>query len=345
MRTAPRLAALGVLVVGAALGADGQALEVGIVDFYGLSQVTADEARRALTFKEGDTIDLGDGKYPAVFKSSEERLAKLPGVVGARIEPVCCDADRVIVYVGIQERGASTLLLRPAPGGTARLPAEIATAGDEFSRAFTSAVQRGEAREDRTQGHSLMDDPATRAVQERFIGLANRHLEALRLVLRDSSAAAERALAAQVMAYTADKQSVVDDLVRAMSDPAGEVRNSAMRSLMVFAEALPGPQGSTVRVPVEPFIGFLNSPVWSDRNKSSLALMALSARRDEKVLAALRNAALPPLVEMARWKSAGHAQPAFMILARMAGYSDEVAGGLWERGDRETVIEAAIRAR
>ena len=69
--------------------------------------------------------------------------------------------------------------------------------------------------------------------------------------------------------------------------------------------------------------------------------MALSRGRDLELLAKLQSQALAPLIEMARWKSEGHAQPAFFILARIAGYSDEVAYDLWERGDRDAVINAA----
>jgi hypothetical protein len=34
-----------------------------------------------------------------------------------------------------------------------------------------------------------------------------------------------------------------------------------------------------------------------------------------------------------------------MILARIAGYTDEVADQLWERGDREVVIKTAAGGR
>ena len=63
--------------------------------------------------------------------------------------------------------------------------------------------------------------------------------------------------------------------------------------------------------------------------------------RDPELLAALREQALAPLVEMARWKSEGHALPALIILGRVAGYSDEATYELWERGDRDAVIDAA----
>jgi hypothetical protein len=233
------------------------------------------------------------------------------------------------------------LRLRRAPEGDERLPADIVKAGGEFSEAFTSAIGRGDAGEDRTKGHSLMHDPATRSVQERFIVLARRDLPLLRRVLRNASDPAHRALAAQVLGYADDKQSVVNDLVRGMSDPAGEVRNNSMRALAVFAEAA----GKTPRIPAEPFVAFLESPTWSDRNKASLALVTLSARRDPGTLREIRESALGPLAEMARWKSAGHAQPAFMILARVAGYSDEAAVASWDQGKREEVIQAAMGKR
>jgi hypothetical protein len=82
----------------------------------------------------------------------------------------------------------------------------------------------------------------------------------------------------------------------------------------------------------------LNSPVWSDRNKASGALAAFSKERDPQLLARLRNEAIAPLVEMARWKGDGHAIAAFIILGRIAGYSDEAAQCAWDRGEREVVI-------
>jgi len=345
-RPEPWVAIFFMLLVGTVVLADSDSLPINIIDFYGVRKVSRDDARAALTFKEGDTITFGDDdKRPAMLESSEKRLAKLPGVVSARINIACCDSGGAIAYVGIQEEGAPTLHLRRAPEGAQRLPPDVVKAGEEFSEALSSAVQRGDAAEDRTKGHSLMHDPATRAIQERFIVFARRDLPLLRHVLRNASDPAHRALAAQVLAYAADKQSVVEDLVRAMSDPADEVRNNAMRALAVFAEAVPDSKTTIPRIPAAAFLAFLNSPIWSDRNKAALALATLSARRDKSVLREIRESALVPLAEMARWKSTGHAQTAFMILARVAGYSDEAATALWDQGKREVVIQAAMGGR
>ena len=336
---------LGFVILGAGPGVIGQELQIGIIDFYGLNHVSAAQARQALTVKEGDTLSFGSSERPAFLSESESRLSMVPGVVGVRMNVVCCDEGRAILYVGIQEDGGAVMRFRSAPDGTARLAADVVQAGDEFSRALAAAVQRGDAAEDRTQGHALGHDPATRAIQERFISYARRDLPTLREVLRHSSDSSQRALAAQVLGYVTDKQAVVGDLVYGVSDPFEEVRNNAMRALLVFAESAPTTARPVPRVPYEPFIALLNSPVWSDRNKSSGAVMVLSKNRDAELFARLRSEALRPLVEMARWKSAGHAVAAFMILGRMAGYSDEAAQGAWNRGEREAVISAVLNRR
>jgi HEAT repeat protein len=322
-----------------------QEFTIGIIDVYGLRRVSFDQVEAALTFKEGDRIAMAADGPPRVLTDSESRLSRLPGVTRARIDPVCCDQGRAIIFVGIEEQGALTLSLRAAPTGNARLADDIVQSGKEFFEALMTAIQRGDSGEDHSQGHALNDDPATRAVQERFVRYAKRDLRQLRLVLRTSSDRGQRALAAQVLGYAADKKAVVTDLVRAMSDPSDEVRNSAMRTLLVFADARSEGSASIPRIPVEPFIEFLNSPVWSDRNKSSGALLALSAKRDPRLLAAVRKKALASLVEMARFKSVGHAYAAFIILARIVGYSDAVAESLLDRGEREVVIKAAIAQR
>ena len=323
----------------AATDASSQAFPIGIIDFYGVHRVSVEQARSALTFAEGDTVSFAGDAPPAFIAESETRLATVPGVEKALVNIVCCDNGRAIIYVGIQERGADVMKFRPAPAGKDRLPADIVKDGDEFSKVFVEAVERGDFVEDRSQGHALNHDPATRAVQDRFVIYAKRDLPALRKVLRNSSDAAQRALAAQVLGYAPDKPAVVDDLVYGMSDPAEAVRNNSMRALLVIAEMT---ERKAPPIPATPFIALLNSPVWTDRNKAAGALDSLTRPRDPNLLATLQRDAMEPLVEIARWKSEGHAKPAFLVLARIAHYSDDAAHDLWTRGERETVIQAAM---
>ncbi|MET0212402.1 MAG: hypothetical protein ABW292_05345 [Vicinamibacterales bacterium] len=70
--------------------------------------------------------------------------------------------------------------------------------------------------------------------------------------------------------------------------------------------------------------------------------MALSNGRDPVLLGKLRMEAMMPLVEMARWKSEGHARAAFVILGRIAGWSEEAIRRAWERSERAVVIDAAL---
>jgi hypothetical protein len=341
MRRVIALVVVGVAALVAVASAQAPTFQIGIIDFYGLRRVSALEARQALTFKEDDTIAPDDAR----LAESEHRLAVLPGVAHARTSLICCDDGRAIIYVGVEEQGQAITRFRAPPHGTARLAPDILQADDEFEPALIAAVERGDAGEDRSQGHSLVHDPATRAIQERFVSFANRDRSNLRRVLRDSSDAKQRALAAQVLGYVTNKPAVVGDLVYAMGDPSEDVRNNAMRALLVFTEATPTPTRPVTRVPFQPFVAFLNSPVWTDRNKASLALFDLSKRRDRQLLATLAHEATASLIEMARWKSKGHAEAAFMILGRIAGLSEEAIQTAWDRDERETVISAALNRR
>src|SRR5215210_1711753 len=130
----------------------------------------------------------------------------------------------------------------------------------------------------------------------------------------------------------------------AMRDPSANVRNNAMRALGIIALYAREHPDLRLTVPSAPFIEMLNSPVWTDRNKSSIAVMELSESRDPNLLAELRARALPALVEMARWKSEGHATASIMILGRLAGMSDQAIIATVSRGDRESIIDAVMRS-
>ena len=317
---------------------DLQDLRIGIIDFYGVRQVSESRARDALRIVEGDRV-------PDSVTEAEQRLAALPGVLSARVRRVCCVGGKAILYVGIEEQGSPVLRFRSAPHGRIRLSDDIVQARDDFNQAALQAILRGDAGEDDSEGHALMHDPAARAIQERFIAYAARDLSRLRDVLRHSSDGEHRALAAQVLGYVVDKRAVVGDLVYGMDDPSEEVRNNSMRALGIIAKFASRSPDRKIRVPTKPFIRLLNSPVWSDLNKASFALMELSGSRDPVLLTSIREQAVGSLVDMARWKSEGHAMPALIILGRIGGWSEEDIQSAWMRGERETVVKAALKRR
>ncbi|MEO8200747.1 MAG: hypothetical protein ABI679_09525 [Gemmatimonadota bacterium] len=192
---------------------------VGIIDFFGVRTVRETDLRRVLPIHEGDPSPDSLGpiiraleSVPGVRKASANLVRK------ASANLVCCEDLKSILYLGIEESASALPPFRAAPGGSERLPGEIVAAGEGFSRALESAVSRGDGAEDDAQGHALFHDPATRAYQIEFIGFARRDISILRRVLSNSSVAAHRALAAQVIAYSARKREVVPDLVAAARD-------------------------------------------------------------------------------------------------------------------------------
>ena len=300
---------------------------IGIIDFYGLRTVTPQQARNALGLKEGDAAP----KSKAEKEALEKRLAALPNVVRASVTFVCCDEanGKTMLYVGILEKGQSFPQFRAAPKGSIRLPAGIVGDGEKFTDALIRAVQSGDAEDDGSQGHSLMKNREARFFQEKFIAFAARNPKLLRKVLRESSDAEHRALAAQVIAYFSDKRTIVADLTYAMRDANESVRNNAMRALALIARFAQDNPQKKIEVPLAPFVEMLNSLEWSDRNKSAYALLSLTEKRDEKVLALIRNSALESLMQMARWQNPGHANAPFFIFGRTVDLTDAEIEKLW----------------
>jgi hypothetical protein len=311
-------------------------VRIAAVDLFGLRTLPESAARRALGLVPGALIPDSAARAAAIA-----RLSALPGVRGARVELVCCASEGgALVYVGVEESGAPTMGFSAAPAGAIRLPAEIVAAGAAFDSAFDDAVAHRDFAETDTAGYALMHWPAAAAVQRRFLTLAARDSAALRAVLHQSRDAGQRALAAQVLGYAPDKRAAVADLAAALSDPDGVVRNNATRALWVIAMYAQRHPALGVRVPYERLVGMLDSPVWTDRNKASLALAQLSTSRDPRLLALLRDRSMPSLVEMARWHELGHAGAALMMLGRIAGMSDPDITAALAKGDREAIIRA-----
>jgi hypothetical protein len=336
----PLLALVGLLV---SWQTAGQIPPIGIIDFYGLRTLSENQVRQALQFKEGDVLQGSDEEIQRRIEEAEKRLQALPGVNRAKLNLGCCDAGRATLYVGIEENGAVGLQFHEAPQGAVRLPKDVVQAGDEFEKALTLAVEKGDAAEDDSRGYTLFHNPACRAIQDRFLNFAARDLQTLEDVLQNSADAGHRALAAEIIGYAEDKRAVIPYLVGGMSDPDENVRNNSMRALWVMAEFAQRQPEKHIQIPSHPFVAMLNSLNWTDRNKSSLALYELTAKRDPAILTDLREHSLAALIEMARWKSPGHAQPSFFLVGRIAGLKEEQIQKAWDENDRERVISAALK--
>ncbi len=310
---------------------------VGVIDFYGLNKVSQDRIRKTLGFREGDP-------FPPSKANVEERLDEIPGVVESHLEAVCCDGGKIVLYVGIEERGAPHFDLREPPEGEVTLAPEITALYRRFLDAFESAVRRGATAEDLTRGHSLMADPLVHEIQQEFPGVAQEHLAELRNVLRNSADDEQRAIAAFLIGYAPKKDQVAADLQFALRDADPGVRSNAARAIVALTvyERLHPDSG----VKLEPtwFIEMLHSLSWSDRERALKALLLLTDGHDVQVLSQLRERALPALTEMSRWKTLEHALPAFILTGRLTDLSEQQIHDAWNRGDRESVIVAANKA-
>src|SRR2546425_2324097 len=83
---------------------------VGVLDYYGLRKITPARIQRVLATKEGDPLPSSKGDV-------EERLEKIPGVVRSHLEAVCCDDGKMILFIGIEEKGAPHFEFRTPPTG------------------------------------------------------------------------------------------------------------------------------------------------------------------------------------------------------------------------------------
>jgi hypothetical protein len=325
------------LLVGAA-SLLAQVPRIGILDFYGLRKVTEARIRETAVLQEGDRLPASKGDV-------EDRIETIPGVVTARLQAICCASGKAILYIGIEERGASHFDFHPPPKGDVTLPAEIADNYRSFVGAFTEAARIGQTGEDTSRGYALASDPTARSYQEKFVSLANGNYGRLHETLRESSDPEQRAIAAYLIGYAQPTRSVVDDLQYAMQDSDESVRANATRALASIATfALKNPD-SNIRVEPTWFIEMLNSLVWSDRYHAATALVTITEGRDPGALDQLRERALPSLLEMARWKTLSHALPAFMLLGRVAGIPEAQIQAAWSRGDRESILQRVATPR
>jgi hypothetical protein len=169
--------------------------KIGTIEYYGIHKLAEQRISKPLGLRPGDPLPPSKGDI-------EDRLEKIPGVVQARLEAVCCQPDgNAILFVGIEEKSAPHFAFRSLPGGSAALPQDIADVYQKMMDAIEAAGRRGSTAEDLTQGHPLMADPDARALQQSFVVYAGGHLELLRDVLRNSAQDDQRAMAATIVGY------------------------------------------------------------------------------------------------------------------------------------------------
>ena len=295
-----------------------ESFTVGVIDVYGLRTITGGEVRALLPFKEGDSVT------PLLIPSRESEIAEALKVSRVEIELTCChEPGVVVIYVGVEETPPLSSSYHAPPAGDAVLPREILETADEIDTTMLAAIRIGRNNEDWSQGHAFATDRAVRALQERYPAYAEEYRDRLLDVLRNSSHEEHRAIAASVMGYARDKKAIVLELERAVLDASSGVRNNATRALGVIATYADEHPELDIAIDPDVYIDMLSSVSFGDRNKASFVLSSLTSTRDPKLMAQLREKALPSLIEMCRWKVDGHSFSPCRLLERVVGLTEE----------------------
>jgi len=324
------------LFIGVALLAAQDRRPFGEIEFFGYKGFNLAAIRAALPVHQGDSFPPPKVKSDELKRQVGRAIKEVIGRDPTDVVFVCCDAKQNwAAYIGLPGESYQALAFNPLPTGDVRLPKDAVKRRDELDNALERAVMNGHSTEDHSEGYALTNDPKARKAQLAMRDYALQHEDLIVQVLTASSNAQHRAIAAQMLGYGRQSDRQTDALVNASLDANDEVRNDAVRALWVLADAKPA---VAHRIPSEPFIRLLRSGAWSDHNKASLVLMALTTTRDPQVLAQLRADALDSLLEMGRWRSIGHAEAALTILGRMAGIEEATLEQLIAAGQTTTIL-------
>lgn len=297
-----------------------QSFKIGTLDVYGNRKVDAGLVPERLGLKVGDSVSIKNLKQ----QGATLKLEQIPGVKHASVNPVCCDtANNLMLFIGIGESDSCILKYRNAPKQKIALPGYMMAAYKNIEDQLEVAIRNGHATEDDSNGYALATYMPIRKEQNKFLGFARDNFSILANVLKKSANASERAAAAEIIAYSLDRKTVVDCLLNAIDDPDDEVRNNATRALGVLAGYLALHPGLKISVPARPFIRMITSIVWTDRNKGAMVLMQLTQSRDRSLLNEIKQQALPSIIEMAKWEDRGHSLTSFVLLGRIAGEDEK----------------------
>ena len=316
---------------------------IGEIDFYGYGGLDLDQIRAALPFRAGEELPSSDDAFFDALRRFKESVKRVTGKAATDVAPVCCDAQgSTMIYIGLPGNSMKTVPYSPAPKGKLRLPSEAVKLYEQSMEANTAAVRKGTAIEDDSKGYALSSDPTLRARELATREYSKHHEPLVLRVLESSRYAEQRIAAAHFLGYARQSRRQIIALVRASHDADETVRNNAVRALGVLAKSSPG---VAAQIPAEGFVAMLSSGSWTDRNKAGWLLSELSTTRNRKLLDQLRAQALDSLIEMAHWRSYGHAYSSRILLGRIAGIEETRLQNLVDTGQVEQIVKALEQSR
>jgi hypothetical protein len=289
---------------------------IAYIEFFGYQGIDTDAVRKALPFHEGDS------QYRGIAAQAREVVKRITGRDATDVTSVCClnDGD-IAVFIGLAGRSSRPLAPNPRTALPLRVSAELTALMQAMDQAEASATEEVSP----PVGYRLMKDAPARAAELRVREYALKHEEELVSVLRRSADAQQRALAADALGYGERSGDQMSALIYSARDADETVRNNATRAL---SEILLVDEAVRAGTPPAPFIELLHSGTWTDRNKGSAVLEALTRSRAPEVLARLKTQAWDALLEMARWRPTAWSSMPRMVLARVAGIPEDRAARL-----------------
>lgn len=292
-------------------------IRIGTIDFFGCSGIDLQKVRKVLPIVEGDELsfDALGGKIEGIPGVIHRATGQPPSDIGV----VCCDDNNDwVLYIGLSGR---IPIYNSQPNGNIRLSEDILDLLNEFQNVYQEGAMKGILSEDQSRGYALSDYPPARAIQLKMRSFALVNEGMLQDVLMNSSDDRHRQASAQLIGYSRQSESQAKALSYAIKDHDEAVRNNALRALWLIVESKPE---MAKYISLDNICELLQSGSWSDLNKASLLLSAMTKNRDRDMLINLcRDKVMERLIEIARWRFTGHSEPAKYILGRIAGIKEE----------------------
>lgn len=321
-------------------GAQDKAFRIGEIEFFGYRGLDITNIRKSLPLSEGS--DVSEAELAAARESIRQVIARTSGLVPTDVAAVCCDDQGgAMIYIGLPGSSYRNIRLNNSPHGSMRLPREVIDLYKQANDLLSEAV-KAQPGEDDSKGYALSLYGPLQAKELAIRKWATHHAVLIRRVLASSSEPEQRLVAAAVLGYTLQSKEQILALTRASRDQDETVRNNATRALAVLARSSPR---VAAEIPAEGFAAMLNSGVWMDRNKAGALLEVLTGGRNPVLLKLLRARALDSLIEMARWRSPGHAFSSRVILGRIAGIEEDRLQQLIGARQVEVIIDAVRQVR
>jgi HEAT repeat protein len=290
---------------------------IAYIEFFGYEGIDVRAVRQALPFREGDTVQAQT--LEVTQEQARSAVRRIIGRDATDVATICCTASRGwVVFIGLPGASTRPFAFANPPSASVIAPPEFTRLYDAVERSGRQAAMNSQGEEERDAGFRLLKEPAARAAGLALRAYALGHEEEI-LTLVTSSDARLRANAVDALGFGRRTPRQIAALAHAVRDPDAAVRNNATRALFEIVAADPA---SSSQVPPGDFINMLHSGLWTDRNKASMALFALTQSRDPHLLARIQSEDGSSLAEMANWRASDWAIPARMIRERIAGKSD-----------------------